>query len=232
MVKRLATARAPRAPRGVSRACPRSRRATRRYRASRWTAAVKVAHCSRALDEAVFHGKMRSVEGSERMAMRFTLLERTGVEGFQPRRGSGPREVAQVAARGRGVRLQAGRAQPGEGLASTGCGWTTAGTTSTAPSSRGRASAPPPARTRRRSRTCGCGSRAFATRASADTDRYCAQGDEPGARVRRERAGPPLGGRRRWPATVTAPTLYAGASRRDRIRAPECAELGAGAGGP
>jgi hypothetical protein len=54
------------------------------YRASRWTAAAKVAHCSRELDEAVFHGKMRRVDGSERMGMRFTLLERTGVEGFQP----------------------------------------------------------------------------------------------------------------------------------------------------
>ena len=54
------------------------------YRPSTWTSLVKVAHCSRALDEAVFHGKMRSIDGSERMAMRFTLLERTGVEGFQP----------------------------------------------------------------------------------------------------------------------------------------------------
>ena len=54
-----------------------------RYTASAWTAIVKVSRCSRALDEAVFHGKMRSVEDSERMAMRFTLLERTGTDGFQ-----------------------------------------------------------------------------------------------------------------------------------------------------
>ena len=54
-----------------------------RYTASAWTAIVKVSRCSRALDEAVFHGKMRGVEDSERMAMRFTLLERTGMDGFQ-----------------------------------------------------------------------------------------------------------------------------------------------------
>ena len=44
---------------------------------------MKVTRCSRALDQAVFHGKMRRVEDSERMAMRFTLLERTGTDGFQ-----------------------------------------------------------------------------------------------------------------------------------------------------
>jgi hypothetical protein len=49
-----------------------------------WTSAVKVNRCSRALDEAVFHGKMRRVPDSERMAMRFTLLQRTGMEGFLP----------------------------------------------------------------------------------------------------------------------------------------------------
>jgi hypothetical protein len=47
-----------------------------------WTSTVKVNRCSRALDEAVFHGKMRGVKDSERMAMRFTLLQRTGTEGF------------------------------------------------------------------------------------------------------------------------------------------------------
>jgi hypothetical protein len=54
-----------------------------RYTASTSTAIVKVLRCSRALGEAVFHGRMRSVADSERMAMRFTLLERTGMEGFQ-----------------------------------------------------------------------------------------------------------------------------------------------------
>ena len=75
-----------------------------RYAAPKWTAIVKVARCSRALDEAVFHGKMRSVEGSERMAMRFTLLERTGVEGFQavpsPKLGKWHRSRADVGAFG------------------------------------------------------------------------------------------------------------------------------------
>ena len=54
-----------------------------RYTASAWTAIVKVSRCTRALDVAVFHGKMRAVEDSERMAMRFTLFERTGTDGFQ-----------------------------------------------------------------------------------------------------------------------------------------------------
>ena len=55
-----------------------------RYVAPKWTSAVKVTRCSRALEEAVFHGKMRRVEDTKRMAMRFTLLERTGAEGFLP----------------------------------------------------------------------------------------------------------------------------------------------------
>ncbi len=55
-----------------------------RYTASAWTAFVKVTRCSRALDQAVFHAKMRGIEDSERMAVRFTLLESTGVDGFQP----------------------------------------------------------------------------------------------------------------------------------------------------
>ena len=55
-----------------------------RYRAPKWTSAVNVTRCSRVLDEAVFHGKMRRVGDSARMAMRFTLLERTGNEGFLP----------------------------------------------------------------------------------------------------------------------------------------------------
>ena len=55
-----------------------------RYVASKWTTAVKVSRCSRVLDEAVFHGRMRRVKESRRMGMRFTLLERTGDEGFLP----------------------------------------------------------------------------------------------------------------------------------------------------
>jgi hypothetical protein len=45
-------------------------------------ARVKVARCSRALDLAVFHGRMRQVDGGQRMFMRFTLLERKGLGGF------------------------------------------------------------------------------------------------------------------------------------------------------
>lgn len=55
-----------------------------RYAASAWTTQAKLVRCSRALHEAVFHAKMRQVEGSERMALRLTLLERTGLDGFQP----------------------------------------------------------------------------------------------------------------------------------------------------
>jgi hypothetical protein len=75
-----------------------------RYTAATSTAFVKLSRCSRALGEAVFHGKMRSVEDSERMAMRFTLLERTGMEGFQavpsPKLGKWHRSRAGVAAFG------------------------------------------------------------------------------------------------------------------------------------
>ncbi|HEU0023675.1 MAG TPA: CARDB domain-containing protein [Thermoleophilaceae bacterium] len=74
------------------------------YTASKWTALVKVARCSRALDEAVFHGKMRRVEDTNRMAMRFTLLERTGLDGFQrvdaPKLGKWRRSRAGVGAFG------------------------------------------------------------------------------------------------------------------------------------
>jgi hypothetical protein len=45
-------------------------------------ARVKVARCSRALDLAVFHGRMRQVDGGQRMSMRFRLLERKGLGGF------------------------------------------------------------------------------------------------------------------------------------------------------
>ena len=115
--------------------------------ASKWTSIVKVARCSRALDEAVFHGKMRRVEDRERMAMRFTLLERTGAEGFlpvpAPKLGRWHRSRAGVRAFGykQSVRNLAGGA-------STACAWTTAGTTRTARWSSGRASAPRAAATR------------------------------------------------------------------------------------
>jgi hypothetical protein len=65
-------------------ALPAAASAGPRYKPGTWTSAVKVTRCSRALDEAVFHGRMRRVEDSARMAMRFTLLERKGTEGFLP----------------------------------------------------------------------------------------------------------------------------------------------------
>jgi CARDB len=50
---------------------------------------VKTVKCSVAEHEAAFYARMRDLEGSDRMAMRFTLLERTGTEGFAPVRASG-----------------------------------------------------------------------------------------------------------------------------------------------
>ena len=50
---------------------------------------VKTVKCSVAQHEAAFYARMRDLEGSDRMAMRFTLLERTGTEGFMPVRASG-----------------------------------------------------------------------------------------------------------------------------------------------
>jgi CARDB len=44
---------------------------------------VRLVECSFAEHEATFRGSMRRVEGSERMAMRFTLMERTGASGFK-----------------------------------------------------------------------------------------------------------------------------------------------------
>jgi hypothetical protein len=46
-------------------------------------ASVNVIKCSRAAREAVFRGRMRSIDGAEWMALRFTLLEYTG-GGFEP----------------------------------------------------------------------------------------------------------------------------------------------------
>jgi hypothetical protein len=44
---------------------------------------VKLAKCSLETHEAEFYARMRAVEGSERMALRITLLERTGAEGWR-----------------------------------------------------------------------------------------------------------------------------------------------------
>jgi CARDB len=46
-------------------------------------ARVKLAKCSFETHEAAFYARMKAVEGSERMALRITLQERTGVEGFR-----------------------------------------------------------------------------------------------------------------------------------------------------
>jgi hypothetical protein len=47
-------------------------------------ALVKTVRCSIARHEAVFHARMQRLAGAERMAMRFTLLERGGAGGFAP----------------------------------------------------------------------------------------------------------------------------------------------------
>ena len=50
---------------------------------------VKTIKCSIADHETGFYARMRQVAGSDRMAMRFTLLERTGAEGFTRVRAPG-----------------------------------------------------------------------------------------------------------------------------------------------
>jgi archaellum component FlaF (FlaF/FlaG flagellin family) len=45
---------------------------------------VKLVKCSLAGHEAAFYARMHRLPGGERMAMRFTLLERSGAEGFTP----------------------------------------------------------------------------------------------------------------------------------------------------
>ena len=52
-------------------------------------ASVRTVKCSLAEHEAIFNGRMQRVEGSERMGMRFTLLERTGLDAFEPVRAPG-----------------------------------------------------------------------------------------------------------------------------------------------
>ena len=54
-------------------------------------ASVKVASCSVAEHSAAFYARMKLVDGAERMALRFTLLERTGVEGDKAVRAPGLR---------------------------------------------------------------------------------------------------------------------------------------------
>jgi hypothetical protein len=49
--------------------------------AGRPPASVKVESCSVAEHSAAFYARMKLVDGANRMALRFTLLERTGVEG-------------------------------------------------------------------------------------------------------------------------------------------------------
>jgi CARDB len=50
---------------------------------------VRLVECSFEQHEAAFRGSMRAIEGSARMAMRFTLLERTGSDGFKPLKAPG-----------------------------------------------------------------------------------------------------------------------------------------------
>jgi hypothetical protein len=50
---------------------------------------VRLVDCSFEEHEATFRGSMRAIEGSTRMAMRFTLLERTGSDGFEPLKAPG-----------------------------------------------------------------------------------------------------------------------------------------------
>jgi CARDB len=54
-------------------------------------ASVKLAKCSFTEHEAAFYARMRLVEGAERMALRFTLQERTGEAGFRTVRAPGLR---------------------------------------------------------------------------------------------------------------------------------------------
>jgi hypothetical protein len=69
----------------VCAALPAAASAQPRAKASGVTAIAKVANCSTVLDEAVFQGRMRKLPGTARMAMRFTLLQRTGLgPGFSP----------------------------------------------------------------------------------------------------------------------------------------------------
>ena len=59
--------------------------------AERLPASVSLMDCSFEEHSAAFYARMRVVEGADRMALRFTLLERTGVEGFRPLKALGLR---------------------------------------------------------------------------------------------------------------------------------------------
>jgi CARDB len=50
---------------------------------------VRLVDCSFEQHQAVFRASMRGIEGSARMGMRFTLLERTGSNGFKPLKAPG-----------------------------------------------------------------------------------------------------------------------------------------------
>jgi hypothetical protein len=81
MARRLATISILALVAGVG-AVPALAGAKPRHTAAAWTSSVKVATCSPETGEAVFHGKMRRLPQTKRMAMRFVLLERTGLDGF------------------------------------------------------------------------------------------------------------------------------------------------------
>jgi CARDB len=50
---------------------------------------VRLVECSFEQHQATFRGSMHGIEGSARMAMRFTLLERTGADGFKSLKAPG-----------------------------------------------------------------------------------------------------------------------------------------------
>jgi CARDB len=50
---------------------------------------VRLVECSFEEHQAAFRGSMHGIEGGARMAMRFTLLERTGSDGFKPLKAPG-----------------------------------------------------------------------------------------------------------------------------------------------
>ena len=54
-------------------------------------ASVTLVECSFEEHSAAFYARMKLVEGADRMALRFTLLERTGVEGDRPVKAPGLR---------------------------------------------------------------------------------------------------------------------------------------------
>jgi hypothetical protein len=59
--------------------------------AERPPASVSMVECSFEEHSAAFYARMKLVEGADRMALRFTLLERTGVEGGRPVKAPGLR---------------------------------------------------------------------------------------------------------------------------------------------